>query len=373
MPHYGILREYRFEDLNDVRGSEVYGVNDEKLGTIDDVVFDHSTGDIRYVVLKTGVLFGKKIIVPANRIESYGNHEDKFYADLDKERLEMLPEFDDHVLKSEGDWSIYEKEYQSRLNSGAVMYNKDTGRVVTPPVQEVEGTRTQPLSNAGIESLDRDFTPQRMGHEDTLLGVSGSPSEKTTLQPQKASIAGKEDVVSNTPIETREGISSISSNINIAREGRDARLDNAALDAAAIDSARLEAARAMRTNEDRINADPMNDVRNEARMNEARIDSRSENLREYAEGRASEAPVPARPLREVTDTMGGEMEVPVEEEGARINSNLREPGIYRVNRTDVNAGSNLNSRWSAFQDRLRARRDKIIVDCPDCGSQEKVA
>jgi hypothetical protein len=29
MPHYGILREYRFEDLNDVRGSEVYGVYDE--------------------------------------------------------------------------------------------------------------------------------------------------------------------------------------------------------------------------------------------------------------------------------------------------------------------------------------------------------
>jgi sporulation protein YlmC with PRC-barrel domain len=352
MPHYGILREYKFEDLNDVRGSEVYGVNDEKLGTIDDVVFDHSTGDIRYVVLKTGVLFGKKIIVPANRIESYGNHEDKFYADLDKERLEMLPEFEDHVLKSEGDWSIYEKEYQSRLNDGAVMYNKDTGRILTPPVQEVEGTRTQPLSDAGIQSLDRNFTPQRVGHEDDFLGVS-SGSNQSSLQPQKASIAGKEDVVSSSPIEAREPISSIGSDINIAREGRDARLDNAALDAAAIDSARLEAARAMRTNEEQI-------------------DSRSENLREYARGKSSEAPVPTRPLREITDTMGGEMEVPVEEEGARINDNLREPGIYRVNQTDVNA-SNLNKRWSAFQDRLRARRDKIIVDCPDCGSQEKVA
>jgi sporulation protein YlmC with PRC-barrel domain len=352
MPHYGILREYKFEDLNDVRGSEVYGVNDEKLGTIDDVVFDHSTGDIRYVVLKTGVLFGKRIIVPANRIESYGNHEDKFYADLDKERLEMLPEFEDHVLKSEGDWSIYEKEYQSRLNDGAVMYNKDTGRILTPPVQEVEGTRTQPLSDAGIQSLDRNFTPQRVGHEDDFLGVS-SGSNQSSLQPQKASIAGKEDVVSSSPIEAREPISSIGSDINIAREGRDARLDSAALDAAAIDSARLEAARAMRTNEEQI-------------------DARSENLREYARGKSSEAPVPTRPLREITDTMGGEMEVPVEEEGARINDNLREPGIYRVNQTDVNA-SNLNKRWSAFQDRLRARRDKIIVDCPDCGSQEKVA
>jgi sporulation protein YlmC with PRC-barrel domain len=354
MPHFGILREYRFDDIQDVRGSEVYGVNDEKLGTIDDVVFDHSTGDIRYVVLKTGLLFGKRIIVPANRIDSYGNHEDKFYADLDKERLEMLPEFEDHALKSESDWSIYEKEYQSRLNDGAVLYNKDTGRIVTPPVQQVEGTRTQPLSDAGIQSLDRDFTPERMGHEDTLLGVSGSISEKTTLQPQKASIGGKADVDPNAAIPPRETISS-SSGINIPREGRDARSDNAALDAAAMDSARLEAARAMRSNEEHI-------------------DSRSENLHEYAEGKASEAPVPSRPLREVTDTMGGEMEVPVEEDGARVNDNLREPGIYRVNQgSEVNAGSSRGSRWSAFQDRLRSRRNKIIVDCPDCGSQEKVA
>lgn len=352
MPHFGILREYRFDDVQDVRGSEVYGVNDEKLGTIDDVVFDHSTGDIRYVVLKTGLLFGKRIIVPANRIDSYGNHEDKFYADLDKERLEMLPEFEDHALKSEGDWSIYEKEYQSRLNDGAILYNKDTGRIVTPPVQEVEGTRTHPLSAAGIQSLDRDFTPERMGHEDDLLGVGGSISEKTTLQPQKASIAGKEDVVSNAPIEAREAISSIGSDINIPREGRDGRIDNAALDAAAMDSARLEAARAMR-------------------INEEHIDSRSENLREYALGKVSEAPMPKRPLREVTDTMGGEMEVPVEEEGARINDNLREPGVYKLDQTQK--PSNLGSRWSAFQDRLRSRRDKIIVDCPDCGSQEKVA
>jgi sporulation protein YlmC with PRC-barrel domain len=339
MPHFGILREYRFDDIQDVRGSEVYGVNDEKLGTIDDVVFDHSTGDIRYVVLKTGVLFGKRIIVPANRIDSYGNHEDKFYADLDKERLEMLPEFEDHALKSESDWSIYEKEYQSRLNDGAVLYNKDTGRVVTPPIEQVEGVRRTPLTGEARQSLDRDFTPERMGHEDDLLGVGGSVSDKTILHPQKASIGGKADVVDKGS----KVMNPVGAEIEIPVEGRKARIDNAALDAAAMDSARLEAARAMRINDARINE------------------------------RSSETP-PARPLREVTDTMGGEMEIPVEEEGARVNDNLREPGIYRVNQgADENASSSLGSRWSAFQDRLRSRRGKIIVDCPDCGSQEKVA
>jgi sporulation protein YlmC with PRC-barrel domain len=339
MPHFGILREYQFDDIQDVRGSEVYGVNDEKLGTIDDVVFDHSTGDICYVVLKTGLL-SKRVIVPANRIDSYGNHEDKFYADLDKERLEMLPEFQDSALKSQQDWSIYEKEYESRLNDGAVLYNKDTGRIVTPPMDQVEGARRTPLTGEARESLDRDFTPQRMGHEDDMLGVGGSASDKTILRPQKASIVGREDVVDKT-VRTREVMNPVGAEIEIPVEDRNARLDNAAIDAARIESARMEESRAMRINNERAGA------------------RRSDNL------------PPERPLREVTDTMGGEIEIPVEEQNQRVRESLRQPGVYKLNQTERSA--NLSSRWTGFQDRLRSRRDKIVVDCPDCASQEKVA
>ena len=48
MAHFGTLRDYHFNDVDeatdDVRGSKVYGPDDEKLGKIDDVIFDHSTG-----------------------------------------------------------------------------------------------------------------------------------------------------------------------------------------------------------------------------------------------------------------------------------------------------------------------------------------
>ena len=331
MPHYGILREYRFEDINDVRGSEVYGVNDEKLGTISDVVFDHATGDIRYIVLKTGGLLSRKqILVPANRIDSYGNHEDKFYANLDKERLEMLPEFEDGALKSENDWSIYEREYETRLNDGSVMYNKDTGRIVTPPVEEVAGARREPLSAADIKSLDRDFTPQRMGKEDGYLGV-GSPNENTTLSPQRASMGGKADV---------------------AYTASGSEVERSVVERPVIE---------------RPVSAPL----------ENRNASVDETLRERATRKAksdiSHTP-PVRKMQEVTDTMGGEMEIPVEDEGDRINDNLRDPGIYRLDRqSDGTSRSNLGSRWSGFQDRLRSRRDTIVGDCPFCGSQDKVA
>ncbi len=62
-----------------------------------------------------------------------------------KERLEMLPEFEAGVLRSEQDWSIYEKEYESRLSEGAIMHHKDTGRIITPPTEEVEAMRNKQL------------------------------------------------------------------------------------------------------------------------------------------------------------------------------------------------------------------------------------
>jgi sporulation protein YlmC with PRC-barrel domain len=194
MPHYGTLRETGFEqDADDIRGAEVYGVNDEKLGKIDDVIFDHASGDIRYVVVEIGGLFSKKsFLVPANRVSPYGNHEDKFYAELDKERIQMLPEYDENALKSEGHWSEYEKHYQEQWKDGALMYNTSTGRIITPPTEQVSGTGTGHLGGQDRISA-QDLTPERVGREDDLFGVGNSRS--ATLQPKKPSIGGREDAV----------------------------------------------------------------------------------------------------------------------------------------------------------------------------------
>src|SRR5215831_7865047 len=192
MPHYGILRDHKMENVDDLRGADVYGVNDEKLGSIDDVIFDHSSGDIRYIVLKTGGLLSrKKVMVPANRVEPYGNHDDKFYAELDKERLEMLPEFKEETMKAQGDWSTYEQDYEKRWNDGAVMYNKNTGRIITPPHED----SVSPLigGSAPVSGRRVDLKPEKVGKEDDLLGVA-SGTGKTTLRPKKPSIGGKEDV-----------------------------------------------------------------------------------------------------------------------------------------------------------------------------------
>lgn len=284
MAHYGTLRDTRFEDVEDIRGAEVYGVNDEKLGKIDDVIFSHSTGDIRYVVVDTGGwLKSKKFLVPANRIEPYGHQEDKFYAELDQERIQMLPEYDEQKLKSENEWSDYEQRYEEGWNTGTVMYNQRTGRVVTPPADQVQGRRTSALSEQGKQSLQRDFTPERQGKRDEYLGVAPS-GDDVTLRPKKPSIAGREDAI-------------------LAEKER-------------------------------------------------------ERLRDLS-GR-----VPLEGSR-VPDTEG-----------------LKEPGVYRVEavpeqekQSDLNEPLNANygPRYLKFQNKLRADRDRVVSDCPLCGSQKKVA
>jgi sporulation protein YlmC with PRC-barrel domain len=228
MPHYGILREYRFEgEVNDLRGAEVYGVNDEKLGKIEDVIFDHTSGEIRYVVLNTGGLFSrKKLIVPASRIDPYGKHDDKFYAELDKERLEMLPEFDEKKLAAENDWANYERDYEKRWSEGAVLYNKDTN----------------PIGQKDLE-------------------------------------------------EFHHGV----------------------------------------------------------------------------------------PQREVMSPIGAEIEFPAPAASAPGPESMREPRVYRVDEPVERrpagqfTGENKGRRWSDFQDRLRARRDRIVVGCSRCGAKERVA
>jgi sporulation protein YlmC with PRC-barrel domain len=290
MPHYGILRDHKFEGVDDLRGADVYGVNDEKLGTIDDVIFDHSSGDIRYIVLKTGGLLSrKKVMVPASRVEPYGTHDDKFYAELDKERLEMLPEFNDETMKSHSNWAKFEREHNKRWHDGAVMYNQGSGRIITPPPEDVIAA---PMGSGSAPVSRPDLTPEKMGKEDELLGVA-SGTGKTTLRPKKPSIAGKEDV-------------------EMIRRDRE--------------------------------------------------------------------------QREVMNPMGGELEFQPEEPGSRSefarSETIGEPGVYKLDpvvETEQGAGPveqadiNRGRRWNDFQQNLRSRRKKIVVDCPDCASQDKAA
>jgi hypothetical protein len=136
-----MLRDFRFTDATeDIRGSKLYGLNDEKLGKIDDVIFDYFTGLIGYVVVDTGGwLTSKKFIVPADRLRLSAEHEDDFAVDLNKQQVESFPPYNELDLESDEQWADYEGRYRAKWEANPVMHRADTDRNITPTTQQMPG------------------------------------------------------------------------------------------------------------------------------------------------------------------------------------------------------------------------------------------
>lgn len=113
--------------LGDVRGSKVYGPNDEKLGTVNDALVDDQTGDLRYLLVDAGWLHSRRFLIPADQVYAYGAGDD-LYANLLQRDAEALPEFSDDLLASDAAFANYESTYR-----GGWRYDVDPVRVQPSP------------------------------------------------------------------------------------------------------------------------------------------------------------------------------------------------------------------------------------------------
>ena len=189
MSHYGLLRDYRFEDLNtteDIRGAAIYGRNDEKLGKIDDVIFDHSTGSIKYVVVDTGGWFStKKFLVPPHRLHSSADHEGDFTANVDKQQIESFPPYNESDLYSEETWQDYEKKFDQAWHAGPVQHREGSDRDITPTPDEVPaqpgsiGSQLTPSERAEVNSR---IIPAGANEVTIQSGASGIGSRWSTFE-----------------------------------------------------------------------------------------------------------------------------------------------------------------------------------------------
>ncbi len=189
MAQHGMLRDYRFTDgVEDIRGSKLYGLNDEKLGKIDDVIFDYSTGLIRYVVVDTGGwLTTKKFIVPADRLKASLEHKEDFAADLTKSQVESFPPYDEKDLESNEQWSDYEGKYRSKWEADPVMHRAETDRNITPTTQQMPG-------NSPSERVATATSGRRYGSpEEETVEIVEIPESNVT--PEAGFAAGTDSVV----------------------------------------------------------------------------------------------------------------------------------------------------------------------------------
>jgi len=121
-----MLRKLRDLDdtyLSDLRGTNVYGPDEEKLGTIDDALIDEHSGDLRYLVVDAGWLRSRRFILPADQVFAFGDGND-LYANLRQRDVESLPEYHEDVLASDAAFADYESRYR-----GSWRYDADPTRV----------------------------------------------------------------------------------------------------------------------------------------------------------------------------------------------------------------------------------------------------
>jgi sporulation protein YlmC with PRC-barrel domain len=113
-----MLRYYQDREIiSQIRGANVYGQDDEKLGSVDDAIVNAESGELRYLIVDAGWLHTRRFLVPADQVNAYRGTDD-LYVNLSRGQIESLPAFDDACLSSEDAFTSYEHEYRRAWQPG---------------------------------------------------------------------------------------------------------------------------------------------------------------------------------------------------------------------------------------------------------------
>lgn len=96
-----------------VEGTSVYNPAGEKLGSIDDLMIDKISGQVRYAVLEFGGFLGMgtdRYPIPW-KVLRYSTDKGGYVVPLDKSKLERAPKY------AENDAPVFDKDYGTRVNS----------------------------------------------------------------------------------------------------------------------------------------------------------------------------------------------------------------------------------------------------------------
>lgn len=96
-----------------VEGTKVYNAAGDKLGSIDDLMIDKRSGQVRYAVLEFGGFLGMgtdRYPLPWNMLK-YDTEKEGYVVPLDKERLDQAPRY------PQDDQPVYTTDYGRQVNS----------------------------------------------------------------------------------------------------------------------------------------------------------------------------------------------------------------------------------------------------------------
>ncbi len=188
MAHYATLADYRFaDDVHDIRGSSVYDREQRELGKVDDVVFDHETGDIQGLVVGAS---GREVMLSTANLFRATADEKGFQSDLTKAQIDALPAFDTRHLHDDRSWKEFArrqhevlkqenerlmKEYKREYHDDPVEHRRGSSHLVTP-----EASEEPPASGESYRVTAEDLTPRRLTD---VFTDTGTTSAKLRMRP----------------------------------------------------------------------------------------------------------------------------------------------------------------------------------------------
>lgn len=96
-----------------VEGTKVYNMAGEKLGSIDDLMIDRHSGQVKYAVLEFGGFLGMgtdRYPIPWSMLK-YEDKHSGYVVPLNKEKLEKAPKYAD------GSVPTYDADYGNRVTT----------------------------------------------------------------------------------------------------------------------------------------------------------------------------------------------------------------------------------------------------------------
>ena len=187
------------EDVRDIRGTTVRGADNQKLGEVSDVIVDHDTMDILYLVVESqGWLDSATFLLPANLVSRNENDENNLAAAVTRRQIEASPAYDNQVQKSGDEWRRYETEFKQYWDEEPVMHIKGSDRIITMPDQPAAPQANSRFESREVEENEPDVSnlfPNRIApvFSDTAPG-----SGKVTLRPK--AVARAEDAASGVTL-----------------------------------------------------------------------------------------------------------------------------------------------------------------------------
>lgn len=189
MAHLGSLGTQSVSgDVHDIRGTIVRGSDGTELGKVEDVIFDHDTMEISYLVVDgAGWLEAGTFLLPANLVSTDENHEDGLATTVTKEQIENSPQHKRGASRSGGNWKKYLRQFKKYWEEDPIMHMKDSYRIVTPPPSDVpESTESSAgqAKSCGVEPVNvAKLFPDRLTPVFTDPAPGGG---KVTLRPKSA-------------------------------------------------------------------------------------------------------------------------------------------------------------------------------------------